>query len=340
MRHLSIPKIDLKRLIPMTHVFITGIAGFAGIGLSKQLLERGYTVSGLDIVGPLQSELDDDVLDRLKRYHWKSCQDMRSEDLQGVDVLIHFAAQPDVPMGYSSPRWTVENNTLATVGVLEAAREMKVSKIILASSGSVFGRPVYLPIDEKHPLTCHNLYSASKASQELLFWAYHRSYGLPITIMRNGIVYGPNMRREIFIYKWLHALLRGKNIILEGGDQTRDPCYVSDTMDAWRRVVEAPEDKVVGEIFHISHGKELKVRDIATRCVEACRPFLKDAPEIINAPYRPGEEEQRECFSIEKAQRVLGYHPKIELAQGLQLTIEWMRNRNLTVNSLCPSNGS
>jgi nucleoside-diphosphate-sugar epimerase len=279
----------------------------------------------LDIVGPYQSELGDDVLDRLKKYHWKSCQDMRSEDLEGVDVVIHSAAQADVPMGFSSPRWTLENNTLATVGVLEAAREAKLSKIILASSGNVFGRPLYLPIDEKHPLTCHNPYSASKASQELLFWAYHRSYGLPITIMRNGIVYGPNMRKEIFIYKWLHALLRGQNIILEGGDQTRDPCYSSDTMDAWRRVVEAPTDKVVGEIFQVSYGKELKVRDIATMCVEASRPYLKDGPKIINAPYRPGEEGQREFFSIEKAQRVLGYRPKTELAEGLRLTIDWMR---------------
>ncbi len=309
----------------MTHVLITGIAGFAGVGLTKELLARGHDVSGLDIIGPLQSGIPDEVLDSLKKYHWKSCQDLRSYDLQGVDVVIHFAAQADVPMGFSSPRWTVENNILATLGVLEAAKGLPLEKIVLASSGNVFGRPLYLPIDEKHPQTCHNPYSASKACQELLFWAYHRSYGLPIVIMRNGIVYGPGMRREIFIYKWLHALLRGKDIIVEGGAQTRDPCYASDTMDAWRRVVEAPADKVVGEIFQISYGKEYKVLDIATICVRFCQPYLIHTPKIDNAPYRPGEEGQRECFSIEKARRVLGYSPQISLLEGLQRTIDWIR---------------
>ena len=309
----------------MTHVLITGIAGFAGIGLSKELLERGFTVSGLDIVGPLQSGLDYNLLDSLKKYYWKSCQDLNSNDLQGVDIVIHFAAQADVPMGFSSPRWTIENNTLATLGVLEAARNVKLEKIVLASSGNVFGRPQYLPIDEKHLHTCHNPYSASKACQELLFWAYHRSYGLPIVIMRNGIVYGPGMRREIFIYKWLHALLRGNDIIVEGGDQTRDPCYASDTLDAWLKVAEAPVDKVVGEVFQVSYGKEFKVKDIATLCVDACKPYLKHTPQIHIVPYRPGEEGQRECFSIEKAQRVLDYHPTIDLIEGLSRTIDWVR---------------
>jgi len=142
------------------------------------------------------------------------------------------------------------------------------------------------------------------------------------------------MRREIFIYKWIHALLRGQNITVEGGDQTRDPCYASDTMDAWRRVVEAPEHKVVGETFQVSFGKEYKVKEIAETLVQACKPYLKHAPEILHGPYRPGEEGQRECFSIEKARRVLGYEPKIGLAEGLDLTIQYMLNNPVSIRRI------
>jgi UDP-glucose 4-epimerase len=315
------------------HVLITGIAGFGGSGLARELLDGGHTVSGLDIIGPAQTGLDDNFLEKLVDYHWKSCQDMDSEDLIGVDVVVHMAAQADVPMGFPSPRWTVENNTMATVGVLEAIRRHKarthvtdISKVILASSGNVFGRPLYLPIDEKHPQTCHNPYSASKACQEMLFWAYHRSYGIPIVIMRNGIVYGPGMRREIFVFKWLKAMLRGHDVFLQGGDQTRDPCFGSDTMDAWKRVVEADPEKVVGEIFQVSYGKEWTVRSILDKCIEAAERYGAKKPTIIQAPYRPGEQGQREAFDITKARKILGYNPKIDLEKGLDLTAGWIKN--------------
>jgi nucleoside-diphosphate-sugar epimerase len=114
-------------------------------------------------------------------------------------------------------------------------------------------------------------------------------------------------------------LLQGKRIIVEGGDQTRDPCYVTDTLDAWVRAIEAPKEKVVGEIFQVSTSKEYKVREIAEICT-------KIAPgKIIYKDYRPGEKGQRECFEISKARRILGYNPKIDLEEGLiKKTKEWI----------------
>lgn len=106
-------------------------------------------------------------------------------------------------------------------------------------------------------------------------------------------------------------MLQGKPIIVEGGDQTRDPCYVTDSVDAWIRVIEAPKEKVVGEIFQVSRGKEYKVREIA----EICTKIIPG--KIIYTDYRPGEKGQRECFDISKARRVLGYNPKVDLKEGL-----------------------
>ena len=300
-------------------VLVTGGSGFGGAGLVKALVAR-HQVTVVDIIAPHQVEsLKDEIESGAVRYLWKSVHDIRPGDIEGHEVICHFAAQADVPMGFPSPVWTAYENVIGTIHILEAVREAGCERFLLPSSGNVFGRPQYLPIDEKHPPTPHNPYAASKASQEMFCWAYHRSYDVPLVVFRNGIVYGPGMRRDIFIYVWLYNLLRGKAIVVEGGDQTRDPCYVSDTVSAWVAAVEAPVEKVVGEAFQISKGREYAVSEIAELCVRIV------PGEITYADYRPGEKGQRECFDIGKAKEVLGYNPAVDLEEGLQLTADWIR---------------
>ena len=212
---------------------ITGANGFAGSGLIKELLKREHKITALDIISPSHAENLEQIIEHSNfRYLWKSIHDITPKDIEGHDIVIHFAAQADVPMGFSSPLWTIWQSAAGTVQLLEAVKQVDISKFMLASSGNVFGRPIYLPIDEKHPLTPHNPYAASKACQEMLVMSYYRAYNIPIVIMRNGVVIGENMRKEIFIYKWLYNIYKGKSIIIEGGKQTRDPCYVGDTIDA------------------------------------------------------------------------------------------------------------
>lgn len=304
-------------------IFITGGAGFGGSGIVHELLRKGYKITVLDITAPSHAELLQDVIDQIN-YLWKSVHDVSRYDLRGHDIILHFSAQADVPMGFPSPSWTIYQNVLGTLKLLEACRKVKeIKKVFLASSGNVLGRPKYLPIDENHPLTPHNPYAASKACQELLFLAYHRCYGIPIVIFRNGIIYGPNMRREIFIFKWLWNILNNKPCILEGGDQTRDPTYVSDTLNAWILGIESEEKRVVGETFQISFGKEYKVKDILNKCFKVCG---KKVP-VIRKPYRPGEKGQRECFDISKAKKILGYNPKVDLDEGLKKTVKWIKEK-------------
>jgi len=304
-------------------ILIVGGAGFGGSGLTNVLLEKGYDVSILDMVAPLHATLLSNVMDRIN-YIWKNAQDIKRSDVRGHDIVLHFAAQPDVPMGFPSPRWTVYNNVMGTLSVLEACKRVRgIEKFLLASSANAVQRPKYLPIDAEHPPNPANVYGASKGCQELLCWAYYRSYGIPIVIFRNGIIYGPNMRREIFIYKWIRNILLDKPCILEGGDQTRDPTYVTDTTDAWLLGIEAEREKIVGETFQISYGEEYKVSDILERCMKTVGKKV----DVVKRPYRPGEKGMRECFNIEKAQRVLGYNPKVSLEEGLKLTVEWIRSK-------------
>jgi nucleoside-diphosphate-sugar epimerase len=300
-------------------ILITGGAGFGGSGLAKELLKRGHKVAVLDLVAPNHAERLKEIIEHPNfKYIWKATFDIKPEDIEGYEVICAFNAQADVPLGFTSPAYTFYQNTVGLIYLLEAVKEVGCEKFLLPSSGNVFGRPPKIPIDETCPPVPHNIYSASKVAQEAIAWAYYRSYGIPIVILRNGIIYGPGMRRNIFIYIWLKNLLQGKPIIVEGGEQTRDPCYVTDTIDAWIRAIEAPKEKVVGEIFQVSTGKEYKVKEIA----EICTKIIPG--KIIYTDYRPGEKGQRECFDISKARRILGYNPKIDLEEGLIKTKEWI----------------
>jgi len=301
-------------------VLITGGNGFGGVGLGRNLEKRGHDVTILDIISPNASYLVDLIDAGRIKYIWKATHDIQPKDIEGQDVVCNFAAQADVPMGHVSPIWTGLENVMGTIPVLEAVRKVGVWKFIQPSTGNVYGRPIYLPIDEKHPLTPHNPYSASKVAQEMYVWAYSRCYGIPVIIFRNGIVYGPGMRRDIFLYIWIKNLLQGKPIIIEGGKQTRDPCYATDTVDVWTAGVESKDPAIIGESFQVSKGDEYTVEDIAGKLLNRLPGSVK------YTRYRPGEEGQRECFNINKAKIMLGYNPKIDLDSGIQLLIGDMKN--------------
>jgi len=280
------------------------------------------------MTAPLHASLLADVLDQID-YRWKSVFDISREDVEDCDIVLHFAAQPDVPMGFSSPRWTIYNNVMGTTAVLEACRDVKrIEKVLVASSGNAVQRPLYLPIDEKHPPNAVNPYGASKACQEIIAFAYHRAYNIPVVVYRNGVIVGKGMRREIFIFRWLYNILQNKPIIVEGypiADQTRDITHVSDTLAAWLLGIEAKPEKVVGELFQISYGQELSVEEIAKLCMKVCG---REVP-IIRKPHRAGEKGMRELFDTSKARKILGYDPKIPPEKTIQLTKEWIETEIL-----------
>ena len=305
---------------------VTGGSGFGGSGLVEALLNKDRKVTVIDIVAPSQAENLKEVIDHPNlNYIWKSIHDIVPQDIEGHDIVFHFAAQADVPLGFPSPIWTTWENVLGTTQLLEAVRQVGIDRFLLASSGNVFGKPMYLPIDEKHPLTPHNPYSASKACQEMLASAYYRAYGVPLVIVRNGVVVGERMRKEIFVFKWLYNILMDRPIIIEGGKQTRDPCYVGDTVNAWLLASEAPRETVIGEAFQVSRGKEYTIEEIASECMAVAGKKVA----IEYQPYRPGEEGMRECFDISKARRILGYEPKTELPEALEKTLAWIKKEGI-----------
>ena len=306
------------------NVLITGAAGFGGSGIARALLALGYGVTGLDVTPPNHAQLLRRELSHPNfRYLWKSIQDIQPSDVAGHSTVAHLAAQPDTPMAFESPRYTVMQNIAGTVELLEAVRRADcVSKLIFAGSGNEVGRPLYFPIDEEHPLTPHNPYGFSKAAAELAMWAWHRAYGVPSVVMSTGVVIGPNMRREVFIFKWLWNALRGQPIVVEGGQQTRDLSFIDDVVDAWTLAIQAPVLKVVGQKFYVGYGEERSIEELAGMCREAAGASVP----IEYVGYRPGEEGQREAFSNEKARSALGYVPQVAPSEAISLTADWVRS--------------
>jgi nucleoside-diphosphate-sugar epimerase len=316
----------------MNTVVVCGCSGFAGSGLVLLLLDRGYQVVGIDIL----AEMEADKLGEYREhpnftYVWKGMADIKPKDIPEGSIVLNLVACADVPFGFPSPRHCIENNVMSTIALLDVVKDIPIDRIIQASSGNQFGRPKYIPIDENHPLVPHNPYSMSKCAQEMAFWAWHYSYNVPIVIMSNGIVAGPGMRKDIVLYRWLHNLLLGEPIVIEGdpiADQTRDLTYVTDVLDGWVLAIEAPQERVVGEKFQISYGRETTVEDLANMCLDECSAYWKGKHPrhemIIRRSHRPGEAGQRECFSNEKAKRVLGYDPKIAPLECIQLTRDWV----------------
>ena len=313
-----------SELSPEGAVLITGAAGFGGSSLARASLALGYNVTGLDVAPPSHAALLDQELSHPRfRYVWKSIQDIQPRDVEGHTVVVHMAAQPDTPLAFESPRYTVMQNVEGTVALLEAVRHTEgVSKVIFAGSGNEVGRPLRIPIDEDHPLTPHNPYGFSKAAAELAMWAWRRAYGVPSVVMATGVVVGPNMRREVFIFKWLWNALLGRPIIVEGGQQTRDVTWIDDVTAAWTLAIQAPTENVVGHKFYAGYGQERTVGDLAG----LCRAAVGNVAPIEYTGYRPGEEGQREAFSNEKARRVLGYAPKTSPVEAIALTADWVRS--------------
>ena len=305
-------------------VLITGAAGFGGSNITRALLDAGYCVTALDVVPPSHAPLLSAELKRPGlRYVWKSVQDIQPDDIEGHSVVVHMAAQPDTPLAFDSPRYTISQNVDGTVALLEALRRVTcVSRVVFAGSGNEIGRPHYLPIDEEHPLTPHNPYGFSKAAAELAMWAWHRAYDVPVVVMATGVVIGPHMRREVFIFKWLWNALHGEPIVVEGGKQTRDITYIDDVVESWMSAIRAPESSVVGQKFFVCSGKERTVEDLALICRDAVGV---DVP-LHYEGYRPGEEGQREAFTNRKAQEKLGYRPKVSAEEAIDLTAQWVKS--------------
>ena len=298
----------------MSRVLITGAAGFLGARLARRMVRDGWEVVGLDLVPPVDAwRLEGVDLE----YRWGSCQDVHNLD---APFLVHCASQADVPLSLTAPAFTVSQNVLGTVALLEAAkRHDGFTRFLLQSSEEVYGYQTRLPLQEDAPLNPTNVYGASKAAQELLAGAYRHSFGLPVTILRSSTIIGPGMRRTQVIPIFLDQALSGEPLTIQGdGQQSRDFNSVDNHVDAL--VAALTNREAIGQVINVGSGVERSVREVAAKCLW----IAASASKLKFLPQRPGEQDLRVVLDISRARELLGYTPKVAFENELERMCTWL----------------
>jgi nucleoside-diphosphate-sugar epimerase len=241
--------------------------------------------------------------------------------LVDVEVIYHQAAQAGVRASWGKGFYLyTERNINATQIILEAAKEAKsLKRIVFASSSSVYGNAETLPTSESLCPQPVSPYGITKLSSEQLCGLYCQSFGVPVTALRYFTVYGPRQRPDMAFHKFFKAVIENQAISIYGdGQQTRDFTFISDAISANLAVAICPE--AIGEVFNIGGGSRVVSADV-----------LEEIAEIVGHPLKIDYIESAKgdarhtAADIAKAQRLLGYQPKVCLSDGLSQEWQWIQ---------------
>ena len=320
-----------------SHILVTGGAGFIGSHLTRRLLSRGDRVTVLDefndYYDPARKRAN--VAPFLGRDDYRLVEgDIRDAALVdalfdpahadntmgGFDGVIHLAARAGVRPSLQEPILYEEVNCIGTLHLLEAARRHGPEVFIFGSSSSVYGINRKVPFSEDDPVDLPiSPYATTKRAGELLCFNYHHLYGLKTACLRFFTVYGPAQRPEMAIHKFTDRLARGEVIPLFGqGDSQRDYTYVDDIVDG----IVASLDLAPGfEIFNLGGAETTRLDDLVRWLAEE----LAVEPRIEYLAVQPGDVPITYA-DVSKAQRMLGYSPKVGIREGLRRFVAWYRD--------------
>ena len=310
-------------------VLVTGADGFIGSHLVEALLEANYKVRAFVYYNSFNSW---GWLDTLPKQKLKKIDifagDIRDpngvkKSLEGIDTVFHLAALIGIPFSYHSPDCYVDTNIKGTLNVLQAARQLKTSRVLVTSTSEVYGTAKYVPIDEKHPLQGQSPYSATKIAADKIAESFFKSFNLPVTIVRPFNAYGPRQSARAVIPTIICQLLSGaKEIKLGSIFPTRDYNYVKDVCRAYIAI--ANSSKTVGEEINIASSKEISIGDLAKILIKKINPKARIACD--KARIRPKQSEvERLLGSNKKIRNLTGWKPGYSLDDGLAKTIGWFK---------------
>jgi UDP-glucose 4-epimerase len=301
---------------------VTGGAGFIGSHIVERLLNGGAKVVVVDDLsnGKLVNlPLGNDCLEYVQR----DVRDFEFESLGKVDGIFNEAARALVP-SFIDPVTDLAVNTGGTIRILEYARKYDI-KVVHASSGSIYGNPVKIPIADDHPLNPISPYGASKLASEVYGSMYYREYGLDVTMLRYFNVYGPrqSVNEEMGVIPiFVNRALRGDALRIFGdGKQTRDFLNVSDVVKA--NVLAYESERGAGKTMNIGGGGyEISILDLADEVMRLCDFH---APLIFAEP-KPGDI-RRLVADNSVARDTIGYVPSVSLDRGLEEYIAYARSQ-------------
>jgi UDP-glucose 4-epimerase len=297
---------------------ITGAAGFLGSSLANQLTREGHLVRGLDdlsagdpkALGPDVHFTRGDMSDRPKLWTL----------LQEIDVVYHLAARVSVPESILYPRDYNNVNVGGTVALMEAMRDVGVRRVVLGSSGAVYGDLSEQPLKETVTPNPRSPYAVSKLAAEYYVRTIGTLWGIETVSLRIFNAYGPGQHLPAshppVVPHYLKQALRGGTLVVHGdGSQTRDYVYVDDVISGMVAAATAPN--VDGIVINIGSGEETSVTELI-RCVQK---VTGSNAEVIYNPKTSGGV-SRLCADLTLAREKLNYRPSIDLEEGLRLTLK------------------
>ncbi|MBE2213866.1 MAG: NAD-dependent epimerase/dehydratase family protein [Opitutaceae bacterium] len=324
-------KHDPAALFRDRRVLITGGLGFVGSNLARRLVQAGARVTIVDSLIPeyggnrfniedISGEVAVNISD-VRDVH-----SMRTH-VHGQEFLFNLAGQTSHMDSMQDPFTDLEINCRAQLSILEACRHHNPGiKVVFASTRQLYGRPDYLPVDEKHLLRPVDVNGVNKMAGEWFHILYNNVYGIRACALRLTNTIGPRMRvkdaRQTFVGVWVRYLVEGKPFEVWGGDQLRDFTYVDDAVDAF--LLAASSESANGRVFNLGGDRVVSLRELATMLAKlggandafVVREFPADRKVIDIGDY----------FSDFSAIRdALGWSPRVTLAEGLARTVAFYR---------------
>lgn len=306
-------------------ILVTGGGGFLGSHLSRKLLHQGHEVLVVDnfFTGSKSNIVDLLDIPRFELIRHDICTPLSVE----VDAIYHLAC-PASPIHYQKfPVQTIKTSIIGSINMLELATRLKIP-ILFSSTSEVYGDPNISPQVEEYwgnvnPIGIRACYDEGKRASETLFFDYHRQYSTKIKIARIFNTYGPNMSLQDgrVVSNFVIQALSNNDITIYGdGSQTRSFCFVTDLISGLEKLMISPKE-ICGPI-NIGNPMEFTMIELANRIISltgsSSKVIFKDLPQDDPKQRKP---------SIEKAKSELGWSPKVDLDEGLALTIEYFKTK-------------
>ena len=310
-------------------VLVTGAGGFIGGHLVARLVREGANVRAfvrynsrndrgtLDWLDPELVREVDVVLGDLR--------DIESvqQAAQGVETIFHLGAQIAIPYSFVNPRDFFETNVTGSLNVAQAALQNGARRVVHTSTSEVYGSARTVPITEAHPIEPQSPYAASKAAADKLMDAWHRTYELPVTVLRPFNTYGPHQSARAVIPTIVSQALAGETLRLGSLHPRRDLTFVADTVSGFLAAAEAPA--AVGRTLQLGTGHDVSIADVVEMVGEVLGRTLE--VELDEARVRPAQSEVERLISDPAlALELTGWRPEHDLRAGLARTVEWMES--------------
>ncbi len=311
-------------------IFVTGGAGFLGSEVVKQISASGGTAIVYDNFSSGKKEhlknfprvivVKGDIRNRLTIH----------KAISKSEYIINLAALPFIPDSFHYPQEFFDVNTNGTLNlILESISKKNIRNFVHISTSEVYGSAKKSPMDENHPLLPQSTYAVSKLAGEKAVFTMHKEHGFPATIIRPFNTFGPNITQPYIIPEIIKQILTKKGIVKLGNiNSERDFTYVSDTASG---IILALFSKdAIGETINLGSGKSFKIKQIVKLVSSILDMKVKIS--INKDRLRPFDVNKLNCDN-RKAKKILGWKPKISFEEGLEYTIDWIKQNNLQLKT-------